>query len=240
MSISAPPGQPSIGETLRSSFRDAGAIAKTNLVPAAVLIVLGSAIAVTLALSGGIKPGGVGAWFPIAVTVADLAMIVTAYCAIAAAVRTIHAAYRMTFGQLIGMLGYSLLCGLLAMIASLFFIIPGYWVGLKLMLTPYTYVVTGGAPDALKTTWNMTTGYYWQTFGMFFLAGICIAAITFAAYSVAYFAGMLAPISTIVFAPIVLALFVWVLHVQALIYVRWTDALLPRASMPQQGVPATA
>ncbi|HKU66210.1 MAG TPA: hypothetical protein VJP85_00385 [Candidatus Baltobacteraceae bacterium] len=240
MSVSAPFGQPSIGETLRSSFRDAAAAAKTNLVPAGAFVVLGTALAVTAALSGGLKAGEVPAWFPIVVTVADIAGIVTAYSAIAAAVRTIHPQYRMTFAQFIGMFGYSLLAGFFTMLAALLFIIPAYWVGVKLMLMPYTYVVTNGAPDTLKNTWNMTTGYYWKTFGMFLLLGICESGILLGAYLVAFFIGSLAPISAVVLAPLVLAALAWLLHVQALAYVRWTDALLPRANLPARGAPVPA
>jgi hypothetical protein len=240
MSISAPPGQPSIGETVGSSFRDGGAIAKANIVPAAVFIVLGTVACVTLALSGALKAGAVPpAWFAPLITLADLAAIVTGYYAIAGAVRTIHPEYRMTFGQFIGMFGYSLLVGLLTMIAAMFFVIPGYWVGMKLLLTPYTYVVTNGAPDALKTTWNMTTGYYWQTFGLVLLLGICAGAIASVAYFIALFIGGLAPITSIVLAPIVLGIVVWLMHVHALAYVRWTDGLLPRANIPQ-AVPVPA
>jgi hypothetical protein len=239
MSTSAPPGQPSIRETLNSSFRDGASVARTNLVPAAVFVALGTIVAVTIALSGGIKPGGMSAWLPVGITLADLSFMALSYFAIAAAVRTMHPSYRMTFGQFICMFGYSLLVGLLTALAAICLIVPGYWVGVKLMLTPYTYVVTNGAADALKTTWNMTTGYYWQTVGLFLLLGIYVGVLACAAYLVAFFIGAAIPVSTIVLAPLALAVLAWLVHVQALVYVRWTNALLPRANIPG-GIPVPA
>jgi len=247
MSISAPPGHPSIGETLSSSFRDAYALAKVNLVPALLLIVAGSIAAYVMlppiaAIQASAAPGTQPAMptgFLVGMCVFDVLVIVLSCYALAAAVRTIHAAYRMTVGQFFGIIGYALLASLLTMLATLCFVIPGYWVFIKLVMTPYTYAVTGGAPGALSTTWNMTTGYYWQTFGMLLCTGLSLAILLDAAV----FASMacvthFAP-SLYVFAPIVLAILVWAMHAQALVYVRWTNGLLPRANRPQMAaVPA--
>lgn len=233
MSISVPPGQPSITETLGSAFRDGGALVKKNLVPAAILIALGTLAAIAVALSGRPPSAGLPAAFESLLLVIDLVLVVVGYCAIAAAVRTIHAEYRMTAGQFFGILGYSLLAGLLTTIAGIFFVIPAYWVGVKLMLTPYTYAVTNGAPGALKTTWNMTTGYYWQTVGMFLLLGLCVGAIVAIAVGIAVFGITSLPLTAIVLAPFALAVLTWLVHVQALAYVRWTSSLLPRANVPQ-------
>src|SRR5690242_8267455 len=139
----------------------------------------------------------------------------------------------MTVGQFFGMLGYGLLIGLLTAIAGIFLVIPAYWVGVKILLTPYTYIVTNGEPGALKRTWNMTTGYYWQTVGLLLLTGLCVAAIIYGAFFICALPAFAAPVSAVVFGPLALAIFIWVLHVHALIYIRWTNGLLPRANMPE-------
>lgn len=242
MSISAPPGQPSIGETLSSSFRDGTAVAKTNLIPGLLLVVAGTILVYLLVSSGAFQIGSTAQAamppaFPALIAATDLLVVIVSYYAIAAAMRTVHPDYRMTVGQFFGILGYALLVSLLTCIAGIFFVIPAYWVGVKLSVTPYTYAL--GANDPLKTTWNMTTGYYWQTFGMFLLAGICIGAIAWVVFFICFFLGGRIPMSAIVLGPLAIAILVWLVHVQALVYVRWTNGLLPRANIPH-GVPVPA
>lgn len=241
MSISAPPGQPSITQTLSSSFRDGWSLSKNNTVPAGMLIAVGLVAACVLVVTGALKaaesaPGGVEQLppGPLALLVAlDVLVVVVSFYAFAAAVRTIHPEYRLTAGQFFGMLGYAILVMLITMAAGIAFIVPAYWVAPKLLLTPYTYAVTEGAPGALKTTWNMTTGYYWQTVGMLLLAGLCIGVLMDAAFFACMFAAEAMPASLVVLGPLTLAALVWLMHVTALVHVRWVDGLLPRANMPQ-------
>lgn len=229
MSISAPPGQPSITETLSRSFQDALALTKKNATVVSITLILGVIAAVGVIVSGW-KPNS--AVFPVALEVwlapAYFALIVLSYYALAAAVRTINPEYRMTAGQFFGFAGYSLLIGLLTGVAGIFFVIPAYWVGVKIMLTPYTYIVTNGEPGALKRTWQMTTGYYWQTVGMMLLSSICAGIIAYVAFLICGFAMYAVPASVIVFGPLALAVLVWLIHAHALVYVRWTNDLLPR------------
>lgn len=240
MSISAPPGQPSIIETLSSSFRDGYALAKTNKTLSIIALTISVIGCMTIVVAGW-KPGNtfpvvMNAWFfPL-----YFMLIVLGYCGIAAAVRTVNAEYRMTVAQFFGFVGYGLLVGLLTAIAGVFFIIPAYWVGVKLLLTPYTYVVTNGEPHVLKRTWSMTTGYYWQTVGILLLAGLCFMVITYAAFGICILGAYIALPSIIVLGPLALAALIWLIHVHALIYVRWTQGLLPRSNTPQGAVPVPA
>lgn len=233
MSIAAPPGAPSIGEVVGSSLRDAASVAKTNLVPAVILILLG-----TLAGAAGmLLPRDPQTNLPhvefFELSINGVILVMT-YYAIAAAVRTIEPSYRMTFGRFIGVFGYSLLASIITFVAFLCFVVPAWWIGVKVMLAPYTYALTDGQRgDALKMTWNMTTGCYWQTFGMVLLSGIIAFFAMCAALLVAGFGAALAPYSAIVLAPLALAAVVWIMHFQALAYVRWVWGLLPRANVPQ-------
>lgn len=240
MSISLPPGQPSISQILSSSFHDAFALAKKNAIVAFVALAVALIAAIAVVVSGW-RP--VGTVFPVAleawIAPLYLMILVASYYALAAAVRTINPEYRMTVGQFFGFLGYSLLVGLLTAIAGIFLIVPAYWIGVKIMLTPYTYIVTDGAPGALRRTWDMTTGYYWQTVGMTLLAGLCVGVTCYAVFFICGLATYLAPVGLLVFAPIAVAVLIWLMHVQALVYVRWTNSLLPRANMPQD-VPVPA
>jgi hypothetical protein len=240
MSISVPPGQPSITQTLASSFRDAFPLAKKNAVVVAIALVL-AVIAATAVLVSGWRPAGTA--FPVVleawIAPVYFMLLVVSYYALAAGVRTINPEYRMTVGQFFGFLGYSLLVGLLTAIAGVFLIVPAYWIGVKIMLAPYAYIVENGAPGTLKRTWDMTTGYYWQTVGMMLLSGFCVAVICYAAFFICGIATYAAPVGLLVFGPLAIAIVIWLVHVQALVYVRWTNGLLPRANTPQ-AVPVPA
>lgn len=239
MSISAPAGHPSITQTLGSSFRDAWPLTKKNTVPVGILIAVGLIAACMLVFTGALRaaasaPNGIATLppGPLAVLILlDVLIAVVSFYAVAAAVRTIHPQFGFTAGRFFGMLGYSLLVMLITMAAALFLVIPAYWIAPKLLLTPYTYLLTDGAPGALKATWNMTTGYYWQTVGLLLLAGLCIAVIMDAAIFLCTFAGGAIPPLVIVLGPLALAVLAWLTHVSALVYVRWTEGLLPRANV---------
>lgn len=241
MSFSAPPGRPSITATVSSSFRDGYALAKTNATPSMIVLIIGF-IGALATLATGWKPAATTSPVALDAIVIPLyiMMLVLSYYALAASVRTVYAQYRMTAGQFLGFIGYGLLAALLTALAAVAFVIPAYWVGVKVLLTPYTYVVTNGAPGALKRTWNMTTGYYWQTVGLLLLAAFGFCALLYAASAICVLAAYLAAPTLIFFGPLMLAVFIWLLHVHALIYIRWTDGLLPRANAPQSAVPVPA
>src|SRR5437763_13357952 len=137
MAYSVSGGEPAIGDVLGSAFADALELSKKNLRPALIMIALGAVIGFAFALtSRGSEDRLQGA-----LVGCDLAIAVVAYYAIAAAVRTINPSSRMTVGQFFGILGYSLLAGLLTMLASCVFVSPALWVGPKVLLTPYTYAI---------------------------------------------------------------------------------------------------
>lgn len=241
MSISAPPGRPSISGTLDRAFRNAFAITKNNAVPVLLLVAVSLIAAAVLLATGTMSslmsapasPGALPNITPMATLtlfVLYLLLIVVSCYATAAAVRTVHAEFAMTVGRFFGFLGYSLLCGLLSILAGFLFVIPAYWVFPKIMLTPYAYLLGVNAP--LKTSWNMTTGYYWQTVGMLLLAGICVGIIVDGAAYLCIVVVAAAPVSAIALFPLVSAILAWVTHVSALIYVDWTNDLLPRANAP--------
>lgn len=258
MSISAPPGRPSISETLTGAFRDGLPLTKTNAVPVLVLIGATVVLAILLVATGTMKAissaanltGAPGMTVTTNVTmppagwvlmaIAYVMIFVVSYYALAAGVRTIHPDFRMTVGRFFGSIGYTLLAMLLIMVAGIFLIIPAYWVGVKVLLMPYTYLLDGSEGGVLQKTWNMTTGYYWQTVGMLLLAGVCVGVITEAAFYLCASLAGLVPVLAVIFMPLAMAVLIWTMHVSALVYVRWTAGLLPRAHVPHGAVPATA
>lgn len=219
-------GHPRIGAVIMSSIDDALALSKKNIQPAGIAIVLAALLGVLFVTTRSVT----SVTFVLGEDICIIAAVVVEFYAIAAAVRTMNPDYRMGVGQFFGILGYSLLVGLLTMVAALFLIIPAFWVGVKLQLTPYTYAVTNGESDALGKTWNMTTGYYWETIGFFIVVAIVagIVAILGELLSLAAYYG--APLATIVAFPIAAALFVWAIHFEMLAYIRWTASLLQRVA----------
>lgn len=224
MSYSIGDGQPGTGAVIMSSIDDALGLCKKNIQPAGICIVLAALLGVLFAVTRNTT----SVTFELGEDVCIIAAVVVEFYAIAAAVRTINAEYRMGIGQFFGILGYSLLVGLLTTVAALFLIIPGFWVGIKLQLTPYTYAITNGESDALGKTWNMTTGYYWETLGFLIVVAIVagIAVILGELVAVAAYYGV--PVATIVAFPVAAALFVWAIHFEMLALIRWTASLLPR------------
>lgn len=219
-------GHPRIGAVIMSSIDDALALSKKNIQPAGIAIVLAALLGVLFVTTRNVT----SVTFVLGEDICIIAAVVVEFYAIAAAVRTMNPDYRMGVGQFFGILGYSLLVGFLTMVAALFLIIPAFWVGVKLQLTPYTYAVTNGESDALGKTWNMTTGYYWETIGFFIVVAIVagIVAILGELLSLAAYYG--APLATIVAFPIAAALFVWAIHFEMLAYIRWTASLLQRVA----------
>lgn len=219
-------GHPRIGAVIMSSIDDALALSKKNIQPAGIAIVLAALLGVLFVTTRSVT----SVTFVLGEDICIIAAVVVEFYAIAAAVRTMNPDYRMGVGQFFGILGYSLLVGLLTMVAALFLIIPAFWVGVKLQLTPYTYAVTNGESDALAKTWNMTTGYYWETIGFFIVVAIVagIVAILGELLSLAAYYG--APVATIVAFPVAAALFVWAIHFEMLAYIRWTASLLQRVA----------
>lgn len=219
-------GHPRIGAVIMSSIDDALALSKKNIQPAGIAIVLAALLGVLFVTTRNVT----SVTFVLGEDICIIAAVVVEFYAIAAAVRTMNPDYRMGVGQFFGILGYSLLVGFLTMVAALFLIIPAFWVGVKLQLTPYTYAVTNGESDALGKTWNMTTGYYWETIGFFIVVAIVagIVAILGELLSLAAYYG--APVATIVAFPVAAALFVWAIHFEMLAYIRWTASLLQRVA----------
>ena len=247
MSFSAPPGQPSVIHTVFESFGDAYALALKNAVPVIIALVAGLIASIAVAASGwrfgnGPAPTNSAAWFaPIEIPffAEELVLMIVSFYSLAAAVRTLNPDYRMTVGRFFGFIGWSIIAALVTFAAALFFVIPAYWVGPKVSLTPYTYLVTDNGSEALNRTWRMTTGYYWQTVGTFLLAALCADVVISLAFLVCALGMSAAPFSVIILGPIAIAVTIWTIHAISLIYIRWTNGLLPRASTPQ-AVPVPA
>lgn len=232
MAVSSPPDGPSVSQVFARSFADAGSLTAVNRIPVAIFLVLSTLAAAVFVFSMHGLPQSALTYSPsplltVFILCADVAFAVISYYSIAAAVRTVHPEFRMTFARFWGFFGYALLAGLLIGLSELAFIIPMFWVAPKVILAPYVYAL--GAAEPVKTSWNMTTGYYWNTVGLLLLAAVSFTAIVGVTYLLCAAVAFVLPVTIIVIAPLVALVVSWTMHAHALAYVRWSDALIPRA-----------
>jgi len=238
MSISAPPGQPRIWPTVIGALRDSFSLIRGNpLVPVA-FVAIGSLLAAgayTIAARNQVPAGFSPELFALSALWVVI-FLTLYYSAFAESIRSLRPDFRMTGRMLLGVIGNSFLAGILTFAAGLCFVIPAYWVGVKVSLMPFAYALRNGAPETLRVSWEMTNGYYWQTLGMYLLVGLPTAAAMFVLEFASIF--VRTTWAEILLVPLILAVFVWATYFQPLAYARWTDALLPRADGMQFAAPA--
>lgn len=79
----------------------------------------------------------------------------------------------------------------------------------------------------------MTTGYFWQTLGMFLVMGFISSAAVYALGGMLVLGGLDSAATVIVAAPIMCLVLAFLIHVRALVYVHWAAGLLPRSGAPE-------
>lgn len=66
-------------------------------------------------------------------------------------------------------------------IAFLIFVIPGVYLFFKTCLVPITIIIGNkGIDEAFKSSWNLTSGYWWQTAGLYIVMNIITSFMTYA------------------------------------------------------------
>ena len=107
-------------------------------------------------------------------------IIVAFYFTLAAAVRVRDARYRMPLVTAFGVT-VSYLLVLMATFAGLFcLIVPGIWIGTRLALAPFCYVLDPGESpysglDAIASSWRLTAGHFWSTLYLLLLQMVFLA-----------------------------------------------------------------
>jgi len=153
-----------------------------------------------------------------------VAFVIGAFFALASAVRTVRPQFHMTVGRLLGTIGWSLVAGVATMAGLILLIVPGLYIGVKLSLAPYFYLLDPGT-NPVATAWARTGGAFWYTALMLFAVGAIVEAVS---YAVALAIGALAvvsPMTAIVSVPLAFGLFFALLQFQYNALVRWADAL---------------
>ena len=84
-------------------------------------------------------------------------------------------AARMPVAQYVNFVVTCLLVGAIALIGSMFCILPGIFLTVKLTLAPFYTIDKGmSITDALKASWDDTSGNWWQLFGSIIIMVIIV------------------------------------------------------------------
>lgn len=215
----------SIGDIVASSWRDAWTTLKTYRTAVYVCLILaaiGGIVGIFPAM--GASPQARANGLLTDYDAAGLLVSILSFFALAAAVRTCRSGFAITVGRFFGILGYSILVGIIVGIGSALLVIPGIWFYGKLTLTPVLYCLYDDNP--LAKSWNATTQRFWQTWGLVLLVGIIAGLITAIGFGIAAAIVNVVPFLGIVFAPAVVLLAALIAQFQWLALVRWAHNLV--------------
>lgn len=215
----------SIGDIVASSWRDAWTTLKTYRTAVYVCLIL-AAIAGIVGIfpAMGGSPQAHANGMMIDYDTPGLLISILSFFALAAAVRTIRSGFAITVGRFFGILGYSILVGIIVAIGNVFLLIPGIWFYGKLTLTPVLYCLYDDSP--LAKSWNTTTHRFWQTWGLVLLVGIIAGILLSIGFGIAALVVNYVPFLGIVFAPAVVLLAALLTQFQWLALVRWAHNLV--------------
>lgn len=211
----------SFADVLGSSLFDALAVASAIRIPIAILgsiFVLGllsrtAGSAVTIDTGGGSS---------------DITVVILWFFALAASVRTIDPAFRMTVSRFFAFIGWWIVSALAIALGFVAFIVPGFWLLGRLAPTPYIALRRPQAKP-LSTSWHSTSAWFWPTLALVLIQGIIASAINGPAQVLAStVSGGWTPLA-LVCGPVAFAVFAYTTIVLALATVRWTNELLLRS-----------
>ncbi len=221
----------SFGDSLGAALRDTWPALRTWLGWAIAIVLVCSSGLIAVAFlnppTDNVAPNT--AWEGEAGAALSLAFIVAAFFAIASAVRTVRPEFRMTFGRFFGVIGYSLVVGIIVAAGILCFVLPGLYLAVKLSLAPYYYLIGEPGNHPLRTAWTSTRGRFWLTAGMIVAVGVIIEAVAYAAAGAVAALALISPATGLITVPLAFALFLAALQFQYNAYVRWSTALLESA-----------
>jgi len=83
------------------------------------------------------------------------------------------------FRNFFGLIVIFITIGFLSFLGLLFFILPGIYIATKLSLAPAIYVMEErDLADSLITSWRVTGGHWWFTFGISFVMSLIVNIVT--------------------------------------------------------------
>lgn len=159
------------------------------------------------------------------------------YFTLAAAMRLRKPGYAMRAVSVISLLVANVLIFIMTLAGALVFIVPGVWIGTRISLAPYVLALDGSAAgyatEALRTSWRLTEGRFWQTATLFLWQILFLALPLALLYAAAIEAFRSVHQSAYYFAPLLLLAGVFCVQVSNLAMLEWTAQLRAgRESLP--------
>lgn len=98
-------------------------------------------------------------------------------------------AFKMPVNTYLNYLATEIVISFIAGIGTLFCVLPGIFIGVRLHMAPYYVIDRGyGIGDAIKASWHDTKGNFWEIFGAIIIIGLfsfvgCLACCVGAFYT---------------------------------------------------------
>lgn len=218
--------RPSLGATVRKSFKDAGP--RLGAHSHAVL-----AFALLAAMIGGLCIAAPPSWADQANDIGAsanalgigvfLLLIVAQYFIMADATRAVQPRFKMTLVVFLGVLLINLGYNIIINFGVLLFVVPGFWAAVK--LSPWLPLFLQGEEDAFSKSWLYTTNQFWQTTALNLIAWGFFCATAFVLYVVGTAVVDAWPVAAVVAAPLITVAGYYVLYVTWLMWAYWAAEL---------------
>ncbi len=164
---------------------------------------------------------------------------------LASAIRSVMPDYEMELGDVLGLIGWSIVLCLMTAIGIVLLILPGLWVVARFGPLPQVYALLraqGSDESAFTVTYDETQDRYWHCLGLIVLLSILSSLGDFGDRI-----GSIVPFSSgwgwivLVVSLVTFAIGIWVQQVTQLALVRWVAVkMLPSAPGADEDVPVPA
>jgi hypothetical protein len=217
-----------MGEIIQGAFSDAIPLMKRRSALILFMTALCAAAGAALAAAASSLDGAPRdtTWFKLALASPDLLGFLSLFFFYPTVARTARPEFRMTVGRFFATLGLILAYSLVCLAGFVAFVIPGFWIGVKWSLLPWTYLV-GEGKNPFSESWDLTTGQFWETFGFNLLLVLALIVPAVVATLCGNVAGMV-PVLGFILLPIALLINVFVNNVTLLAQLRWMLRLRDR------------
>jgi hypothetical protein len=166
---------------------------------------------------------------------------ISSFFVLGSVLRTFQPSWRWTVRTFFTLLGIGIALAFMIGVASIFLVIPGIFLAVKLSQTAWCYLL-GFSDNPFGESWELTKGMFWQTL-LFVLLVAIVVFVLMLAFGLAAELAFWLPFAGIVLLPIGYLVYVFALHVSYLANMRWALALRERmGNAPSAGpgtVPAT-
>ncbi len=231
MSVTNVPTSETVTGIIAGAWRDALPLMRSRINVYYVLIAIGAVLALTAALaSHGTHSGSDYG--------ASVVTLVASFYAAAAAIRTLRPDFRWTLERVFVVILLGIALAVAIGIGLVLFVIPGIWIGVRLSMTYYAYLMPEGDANPFAVSWHLTAHLFWHTLGLLFLVSFINFAVGVAVAIVLGMLGLISPwIEGLVAIPGLYVDFL-LMNFAVLAHVRWFAHLRHAHGMPGLPVPA--